>query len=861
MSSKVTIIKTLPHLAEFFGASSDLIISSPYFSQEVFNYIDSAEEIPISPDYAEASSGKIIKYQELLQYIADYKYKRVEEVTERLEYSLKGDVLTMWPVGYKNPIRLEFFGDNVEKAYVIDYTFKKKINEISTLILGYAPLADKSDVENISIQDRNSKSEDRKHAESSNLLAQSTQLKKVIYTHSAISGLSNVEILNTDFVLPQLFYSNNELFDSEVERLKKGGYQVVINSESYDKKSRTFSIPDASNYWIKSFFENVTKKLPAAGFESKWFKISYFTDREIFGTIFLTRPERTKKFNGNIQKLLRQFEGNIEIGDYVVHEDYGIALYNGLKQEKVGDLEMEYLFLQYDGGDELLVPISQIEKITKFIGQEGSPPRLSKMGRRNWSEVKEKVKKSTGLLARELVEHFAKRELSKATPIPSEESDLFNKFVSEFKFTETEDQLRSTSEIIADLEKDVPMNRLLVGDVGFGKTEVMMRACFKVVESGGQVAVLAPTTVLTAQHFEVFKDRFKSFPIKIGFLSRFNTPQQNNKTIDELNAGKLDIVVGTHRILSSDVKFKNLQLVVVDEEQKFGVKQKEKIKQLNYGVHVLSVSATPIPRTLGMALSSIQDISIITTPPYERKSVITELVKDESINKITQAIMKEIDRGGQVFIIHNVVQTIQTLYQKFNSLLPGVKFTFAHGQMAPNELDRIMTEFYEKKHDVLIATTIIENGLDLPNVNTIVINQAQNFGLAQLYQLRGRVGRSAKQGYCYLIYKGKDLNAQNDQSLWGDQLDEEDMNKDEFKAKSSKLKAKKKSYVSRLESLIDNQDLGAGFRIASRDLEIRGAGNILGEQQSGHIASIGYALYMEILAEEVEKLKELSPQV
>jgi transcription-repair coupling factor len=835
MSSKVTIIKTLPHLSEFFGASSDLIIDSPYFSQEVFNYIESATN----------SSLDEITFPKVLEYIATCNFKRVEEVTEKLEYALKGDVLTFWPIGYKNPIRLEFFGDTLEKAYSIDFLYKKKIKDIKSIVLGYAPLADRNDVEGISIQEG---------TESGNIKDRNDDkksiLRKVIYTVSPITGLHNVEHINTDFVLPQLFYSNNELFDREIEKYRKNGYQVVINSESYEDEhvsgAKNFDIPDASNYWIKSFFENVSNKLPAAGFESKWFKFIYFTDREIFGTIFLTRPERTKKFNGNIQKLLRQFEGNIEIGDYVVHEDYGIALYNGLKQEKVGDLEMEYLFLQYDAGDELLVPISQIEKITKYIGQEGMAPRLSRMGKRSWQEVKAKIKKSTGLLARELVEHFAKRELSKAVPIPNTDSKDYQDFVEDFKFTETEDQTRSANEIIADLEKDIPMNRVLVGDVGFGKTEVMMRACFKVVESGGQVAVLAPTTVLTAQHFEVFTERFKNFPIKIGFLSRFNSTQQNNKVIDELNEGRIDIVVGTHRILSSDVKFKNLQLVVVDEEQKFGVKQKEKIKQLNYGVHVLSVSATPIPRTLGMALSSIQDISIISTPPYQRKAVKTELVKDHAINKITESIMSEIGRGGQVFIIHNEVRTIQSLFKKFSDLLPGVKFTFAHGQMSPNELDRIMTEFYHHKHDVLIATTIIENGLDLPNVNTIIVNQAQNFGLAQLYQLRGRVGRSTRQGYCYLIYKGRDLNM-NAQESWGDHLEDE---------KETKKKNKKKTYEARLESLIENQDLGAGFRIASRDLEIRGAGNILGEQQSGHIASIGYALYMEILAEEVDRIKD-----
>jgi len=504
----------------------------------------------------------------------------------------------------------------------------------------------------------------------------------------------------------------------------------------------------------------------------------------------------------------------------------------------------DYLLLKYDKEDELYVPIHQIDKITRYIGPENIEPKLTRLGKTSWEVLKRKVKKSTQLLARELVEHYAKRELAKAKAIRSEDSEDYIEFANQFEFKETEDQIRAVNEIVNDLSKTIPMNRLLVGDVGFGKTEVMMRAAFKIAEIGGQIAILAPTTILAAQHFKVLKKRFENFPIEIGLLSRFNTTSKNKEIVKSLNENQIDIVIGTHRLLSNDVKFKKLQLLIVDEEQRFGVKQKEKIKKLNYGTHVLSVSATPIPRTFGRALSSIQDLSIITTPPVGRKSIITEIIKD-NWNKVTKAIADEVSRGGQVYFLHNEVRTIQTIMKKLQLLLPGIKFITAHGQLSSKELERIMNAFFLQKYDVLICTTIIENGLDIKNVNTMVVNKANKFGLSQLYQLRGRIGRGMKQAYCYFLYEGKSF-----------EQEKLDLNPD---PKSSdyliKKKLKPKKYLERLQTLVDNQELGAGFKVASKDLEIRGAGNLLGGEQSGHITSIGYALYINILAQEVEKRK------
>ena len=808
---KTKLIKTLPHLHPLFFNKEALTISADYYSFTAKSYLSSVR----------ALHSKEIKFNEILKYLEQYNFEKVQKNLEKLQYSLRGDVLTAWFAGYDTPIRMEFFGNDLEKIYSVDEIYSKKLKDINVIVL--AQIESKDDINTIHITT----------PEQVDL----ENVEKLIFTNSLQNiEESQYEIIQTDFQFPQLFYSRLDLFSKEIERLQNQGYKIFIKTENEESLSRDLQIYLDLPKEIP-LLKNIKNIELQAGFTSEKEKLAVFTDRELFGTIFLTRPERLKKSTTNIQRLLQQFEGNIEMGDYVVHEDYGIGIYSGLTQEMIDGQMYEYLLLKYDKEDELYVPINQIEKITKYIGNEGVEPRLTRLGGVSWENVKNKIKASTRLLARELIEHFAKREISKAKPITGNDSKDYMKFLDEFKHVETDDQIRAINEIVADMEKPVPMDRLLVGDVGFGKTEVFMRAAFKAVEHGGQVAVLAPTTVLTSQHDEVFKERFKSFPIRIESISRFNTSSENKKIIEAANEGKVDILIGTHRLLSSDVKFKNLQLVIVDEEQRFGVKQKEKIKQLNYEAHVLAVSATPIPRTLSMALSTIQEISIITTPPKGRKSISTEIVKDDW-NRIAKSIQFEVERGGQVFFLHNKIQNMGFIEDKLGQLVPGLRIVSAHGQMNADKLDKIMDDFYHNKFDVLISTTIIENGLDLPNVNTIVVNNAHRFGLSQLYQLRGRVGRSDRQSYCYLLYQGQDLKA----------LEQED-------TQSTKRKRNKK-YLERLNSLVENQDLGSGFRIASKDLEIRGAGNLLGEQQSGHIAAIGYALYVELLAQEVEKIRD-----
>ncbi len=800
---------------------------------KLLNIITSIKSEEINKDYLE-------KYQQQVN-----QYARVETVENPLEFSIKGDIISVWLAGYTHPVKVEFFGEDVEKIYEYDQFTGRKLREVSELVLTQKLPLDKGELQEFQI----------KHSQSENF-------GKLIFTSKDITGIENYysdydfDILDSDFTYPALYFSNLNLFTQEVEKLKNNNFQVIINTKHEDDLApnlKSLLLKNSTVEQKKSFsllfgnleLENL-RNIPA-GFISNQHKLAFFTDRELFGSIYLNKVKTQQYSSNRLKKLLAQFEGEIKIGDNVVHEDYGISTYNGLKHEIVGGIHSDYLLLKFAEDDELYVPLTQIEKITRYLNNSDTPPKLSRLSRGRWQAVKERIKKSTLILAKELVTHYAKRELSKSQPIPVEDSKIYLDFVEEFKHNETKDQITSIKEIIADLQRDKPMNRLLVGDVGYGKTELIMRAAFKIVEDGGQVAVLSPTTVLTQQHLNVFRERFKNVPITIKAVSRFNTDIENRKIIDHLGDGSVDVIIGTHRLLSSDIKFKNLRLLVVDEEQKFGVKQKEKIKQLNYGVHVLSVSATPIPRTLSLALSSVQDISIITTPPKGRIPIDTEIIY-EDWNKAVNAIQFEITRGGQVYFLHNRVETIQSIRLKLQNFLPNIKFVLAHGQMSSAELDRIMSDFYAGKYEVLISTSIIESGLDLPNVNTIIMHNAHKFGLSQLYQLRGRVGRSDRQAYCYLMCpkprKSKLANEFREDATAAKRLKEKDQ--------------KSQLYLERLKALVENNELGSSFNIASKDLEIRGAGSILGEKQHGHIAEIGYALYIEMLAQEVERLRTLS---
>jgi len=746
-------------------------------------------------------------FSSLKNLLAENNFSHQTKVYTKKDFSIKGDTISFWPIELDDPVRASFFGEELEKLEQFDAVYGTKIRSISEVPIG-----------NVKVEEVGSFVE---------LIGNSNQ----IFPNTILSFSEGTEeadeTVSYDFIYPQLFFKRFDLLEQEVKRLSGLGYKIII----YTKHEK--DLPSSLHRFVESTSDQIE-----SGFVSKEIKTVLITDRELFGTIFLSK--KTKETDST--KFLRQLEGEIQIGDFLVHEDYGIAVYGGITQEEEG---MAHISLKYAEGDELLMPLTQANKLTKYIAPGEKPPAITRLGKGMWNRLKLKVKKSVGNLAKELLESFAKRELVRIKPLEEANSESYKKFVEEFEYEETEDQIVAIKQIEEDLKKDKPMNRLIVGDVGFGKTEVFMRAAFKVVESGKQVAILAPTTVLVAQHHTVLSDRFKNFPFTVTALSRFGTKDENKEVINKISNGSADIIVGTHKLLSGSVKFKNLGLLVIDEEQKFGVKQKELLKKINVDVHTITLSATPIPRTLSMALSQILDISIITTPPSGRKPIKT-IVEHFKWPKVIEAIQFETKRGGQVYFVHNEVQTIGSIKEKLHSFMPELKIAVGHGQQPPEMLEQTMEDFYHKKYDVLLCTTIIENGLDMPNVNTLIVNKAQNFGLSQLYQLRGRVGRSEEQAYAYIYYthKGDSDKHDSDKIIEGEETIE-------------KQKIKSDKADQRLRAIDELQELGSGFSLASRDLEIRGAGNVLGREQHGNILNIGLGLYMQLLTEEIDRLKSL----
>lgn len=539
-------------------------------------------------------------------------------------------------------------------------------------------------------------------------------------------------------------------------------------------------------------------------------------DSDVFGAQRLRRARKTSHEGVPISSVL-----DLKEGDYVVHINHGIGFYRGIKTMKNLGVEKEYLVLEYTGNDTLYVPTDQIDRVQKYIGGEGNAPTVHRLGGGEWHKATNKVKKAVEQMAKELVELYAWRE---AVPgyAYSQDSTWQQEMESAFPYEETPDQLAAIEDVKRDLENTKSMDRLICGDVGYGKTEVAIRAAFKVTGDGRQAAILAPTTVLAQQHFNTFTERLAAFPVKIGLLSRFRSKKEQQQVVEAARIGDVDIVIGTHRMLSKDVVFKDLGLIIIDEEQRFGVKHKEKLKQLKRNVDVLTLTATPIPRTLHMSLAGLRSMSIINDPPEGRVPIKT-FVREAHSETVQSAIVRELDRGGQLFFVHNRVENIGQVANKIQNLVPYARVDIAHGQMPESQLEQVMMDFYEHKFDILVCTTIIESGLDIPNANTIIINESDKMGLSQLYQLRGRVGRSDKQAYAYLLYKP-------DKML-------------------SEIAEK------RLSAIHEFSGLGSGFRIAMRDLEIRGAGNLLGQEQSGNMAAVGFDLYCQLLQKAISEMK------
>ncbi len=545
-------------------------------------------------------------------------------------------------------------------------------------------------------------------------------------------------------------------------------------------------------------------------------RLTLLTDAELYGWKRAT-PRRigNRRRRTTLENLLEE----IAPGDYVVHVEHGIGIYRGLVPREIQGVVREYLEIEYANNDRLYVPVHQADRVARYIGPTDAEPRIHRLGTTDWETARRQAKRAVDDIAEELLELYIAREQAEGFAF-SPDTPWQLEMEAQFPYEETEDQLRAIEDVKRDMESPRPMDRLVCGDVGFGKTEVALRAAFKAVQDGKQVAVLVPTTVLALQHYRTFSKRLHPFAVEVEMLNRLRTPQQQQHILNRLAAGQVDIIIGTHRLLSDDVLFHDLGLLIIDEEQRFGVVHKEKLKQLRASIDVLTLTATPIPRTLHMALSGVRDLSTIDTPPEERLPVITRLLEwnDDTIRR---AIRQEFDRGGQVFFVHNRVLSIYAMAQRVQALVPEARIAVAHGQMPERELEQVMLEFAEGGYDILVCTAIIENGLDLPNVNTIIIDHAERFGLAQLYQLRGRVGRSTRRGYAYLIHPPE-------QTLTYEALE-------------------------RLKTIREATELGAGFRIALKDLQLRGAGDILGARQSGHIAAVGFDMYTKLLAKAVEE--------
>ncbi len=612
----------------------------------------------------------------------------------------------------------------------------------------------------------------------------------------------------------------------DIKEKKKEKYKILILSGTRSRGERL--VNHLRDMGVESSYKDIVREIKPGevvitfgnqgnGFQYYDIKLSVISDKDIFGQFKKKgKKKQNKKGTGKIKSFTE-----LKPGDFVVHANHGIGVFKGIKQLELQGNKKDYLELIYHSDDKLYVPVEQLDMVQRYIGSEGKKPKVSKLGSSEWTKTKNKVKKSIEEIAEDLVKLYAIRATLKGYKY-SDDTVWQKQFEEEFPYEETPDQLLAIEDIKRDMESPKPMDRLLCGDVGYGKTEVAIRAAFKAVMDGKQVAFLVPTTILAQQHYNNFKQRFWDFPITVDVISRFRTLSEQKATIKSIKEGNVDILIGTHRILQKDIKFKDLGLLIIDEEQRFGVKHKEKMKNLKKNVDVLTLSATPIPRTLHMSLVGVRDISVIETPPEERYPVQTYVVEYND-QLIRDSILREISRGGQIYFVYNRVESIHEMASYISKLVPEGRVQIAHGQMKEKELENVVLDFTENKFDILIATTIIETGMDIKNVNTMIIYDADKMGLSQLYQLRGRVGRTNRMAYCYLTYK-----------------------RDKILTEVAEK---------RLKAIKDFTELGSGFKIALKDLEIRGAGNMMGSAQHGHMASIGYDLYCRMLEDTIKLVR------
>lgn len=840
---------------------------------EVLQRVSTSERKTIIVSYPEALSEKIVTRKILskntlklnvgdklnMDFVTDalleYNFEHVDFVVEPGQFAIRGGIVDVFSFANDYPYRIVFDFDEIESIRSFNPVDQLSIENLQKIVLlpnlqdhnlseeresifKYLQnqtfiwieeldfLKDRIDAEyrkavcayNSYDENEGLKSPETLFAQSDELLTQLDEFKSV--TFDTYSDSVGKEIVNFDITSQPVFNKNFEILLNSINSLKDRGYQIMFFSESKRQLERIQSILNDLQNKEESYQDFVPVLFSMkAGFVDNDLKISCFTDHQIF--------ERYHRFHlregfVSSQTLTIKELYDLKPGDYVTHIDHGIGRFDGMEIVDHNGRQQETMRLIYQNGDLLYVSIHSLHRISKYSGKDGMEPTLSKLGSNAWNKLKAKTKSKVKDIARELIKLYAERKNSQGFRFMPD-TYLQTELEASFMYEDTPDQLKATIDVKRDMEMDNPMDRLVCGDVGFGKTEVAIRAAFKAVSDSKQVAVLVPTTVLALQHFHTFSSRLKGFPVTIDYMNRFKTAKEQKKTLGEVKAGRIDILIGTHRIISKDVEFKDLGLLIIDEEQKFGVSAKEKLKQMKTNVDTLTLTATPIPRTLQFSMMGARDMSIITTPPPNRYPVETEL-RTFSPEIIRDAIQYELARDGQVFFVHNRIQNIMEVYNMIISCVPGAKIAVGHGQMEGDKLEEIMLDFIDGKYDVLLCTTIIEAGLDIPNANTIIINEAHRYGLSDLHQLRGRVGRSNKKAFCYLLTPP-----------WAMLSDE----------------AQK-----RLRALEEFSDLGSGFNIAMRDLDIRGAGNLLGAEQSGFINDIGFETYHKILDEAIRELKE-----
>lgn len=809
----------------------------------------------ISPEvFSKASitlkKGDTIEPAALKEELVDQKYDPVRFVERPGEFAHRGGILDVFPFSGDYPIRLEFFGDEVDSIREFDPDSQRSISFLETarfvpdtaglsqdnkrnllsyfddetaIIMVNQPLIKgkiEEQFENAeeAYTDLDSES---KELPPEDLYVSLKELDDSLAERSKVflGGFSEETDIDWKFRLnasPQPDFNGSiKLLKEDIKSLSKQSFDTYILCDNEGQRDRFEELLDEPT---KDFRYHLSLETIHEGFILNDQALAVYTDHQIFNRYHRPKVRKKRKTSSISIKELR----DLNVGDYVVHVDYGIGKFAGFKKIEVRGVEQESVVLRYQESSTLYVNVSSLHKIQKYSGKEGTQPRISKLGSGRWARKKAETKKKVKDIARDLIKLYAKRKSQEAYDF-SADTSWQTEMEARFEYEETPDQRDAIEAVKDDMETDTPMDRLVCGDVGFGKTEVAVRAAFKAVMDHKQVAVLVPTTILADQHYKTFAKRMKDFPVTVDVLSRFRTRKEQKETLKKLEEGKVDIIVGTHRLTSKDVKFDDLGLLIVDEEQRFGVKAKEKLKKYRATIDVLTLTATPIPRTLQFSLMGARDLSIINTPPPNRQPVQTEIHSfDEEL--IRDAITQETSRGGQVFFIHNRVKNIEAVANMVRELVPNIRVRHAHGQMSSSKLENIIEDFYDHKFDVLLSTNIVENGIDIPNANTMIINRADRFGLAELHQLRGRVGRSNRKAFCYLITP--DIKTLTDEAR------------------------------KRLLALEEFSDLGSGFNIAMRDLDIRGAGDILGAEQSGYINDLGFDLYQKILNDAVKELKE-----